>query len=82
MSKSQLTLELLKKRTNHKQAVVCMCRNDCESAFSSIMGDYFVVIDHTTRFGFKTADGQFFRYAVPVAVIELKELVLEDENAK
>lgn len=77
MTKSALTLELLKQRTSNRQAVVCMCRNDCESAFSSIMGDYFVVIDYTTRFGFKTADGQFFKYAIPVQVVELTPLERE-----
>lgn len=75
MSKSSLTLEMLKQRTNHRQAIVCMCRNDCDNAFSSIMGDYFVVIDHDNRYGFKTADGQFFKYAIPVQVVELTELV-------
>lgn len=77
MNKSNLTLKLLKERTNNRQAVVCMCTSVAEESVKGIMGNYFVVIDHTERYGFHTADGQYFKYAVPVQMIELKELVLE-----
>lgn len=80
MTKSNLTLKLLQERTNHKQAILCMCRNDVESPISTLMGDYFVVIGHSERYGFHTADGQYFKYAIPVQVVELKELVLNENE--
>lgn len=80
LSKSQLTKHLLNQRTHHRQAVVCAVGNDGERYLNCVMGDYAVIIEYSDRYGFKSADGKFFKYATPVQKIELYELTLNAEN--
>lgn len=80
LSKSQLTKHLLNQRTHHRQAVVCAVGNGGERYLNCVMGDYAVIIEYSERYGFKSASGEYFKYATPVKVIELYELKLNIEN--
>lgn len=80
LSKSELTKYLLNQRTHHRQAVVCAVGNDCERQLSCVMGNYAVIIEYSDRYGFKSADGKFFKYATPVQKIELFELKLNNAS--
>lgn len=80
LSKSELTKYLLNQRTHHRQAVVCAVGNGNEREVICIMGDYAVIIEYSDKYGFKSADGEYFKYATPIQKIELYELKLNIEN--